>query len=74
MVNGNEDDDDEDDDSDESITEDGNSANMDVDITKPESKANSTNKPVNEPQPEVAGEADDGWVVVSKKKNKGRKN
>ncbi|CAI8588626.1 unnamed protein product [Vicia faba] len=70
VVNGNDDDD-----SDKDIIGDDNSANMDMDIQKSETNLNSTNKTVNEPQPEVAGEAaDDGWVVVSKKKTKGRKN
>ncbi|XP_058777807.1 uncharacterized protein LOC131652049 [Vicia villosa] len=71
VVNGDEDDDD----SDEDIIGDDNSANMDMDIQKSETNLNSTSKTVNEPQSEVAGEtADDGWVVVSKKKTKGRKN
>ena len=69
IVNGNED---EDDDSDDN-NEDDNSANMDVDIPKSESNLNS-NKTVNGSQPDVQGEADDGWSVVSRRKNKGRKN
>lgn len=46
---------------------------LDVDNSKSESNMNSTNKPVNGSQPEVADKADDGWFVVSHKKNKGRK-
>jgi hypothetical protein len=29
---------------------------------------------MNEPQPKVAGEEDDGWTCVARRKNKGRKN
>ncbi|CAK8539968.1 unnamed protein product [Lathyrus sativus] len=72
VVNGDED---EDDDSDEDIIGDDNSTNMDMDIQNSEYNLSSTDKTANVPQPEVAGEAaDDGWVVVSKKKTKGRKN
>lgn len=70
IVNGNGD---EDDDSDENI-EDDNSANMDVDIPKSESNLNSMNKTFNGSQPDNPGEGDDGWSVVSRRKNKGRKN
>jgi len=74
-VNGNED---EDDDSDEN-NEDDNSANMDVDIPRSESNLNSMNKTVNGSQQDNPGEdnpseGDDGWSVVSRRKNKGRKN
>ncbi|MED6131444.1 hypothetical protein PIB30_009925 [Stylosanthes scabra] len=47
------------------------SSNMDVDIPKSDSNMNSGNMPVDDGH---AGEAEDGWVVVSKKKNKPRKN
>ncbi|GAU26273.1 hypothetical protein TSUD_224640 [Trifolium subterraneum] len=70
FVNGNEDDDD----SDENIIDEDDSANMDVDIQKSVSNSNSMNRTVNEPQPKVADEADEGWTSVSRRKNKGRKN
>jgi len=70
----NEDDDDEDDDHDQHISGADNSSNMDVDIPNFESDTNSVNRPVNVPLSKDAAEADDGWVVVSNKKNKGRKN
>ncbi|XP_061373380.1 uncharacterized protein LOC133315735 [Gastrolobium bilobum] len=70
----NDDEDDDDDDDDENISGVDNSSNMDLDIPKSESKLNSVNKPVNGPLTKVSGEADDGWVVVSNKRNKGRKN
>ncbi|MED6182599.1 hypothetical protein PIB30_029957 [Stylosanthes scabra] len=47
------------------------SSTMDVDIPKSDSNMNSGNMPVDDGH---AGEAEDGWVVVSKKKNKAGKN
>ncbi|XP_057732487.1 uncharacterized protein LOC130947799 [Arachis stenosperma] len=50
-------------------------SNMDVDIPKSESNMSSGNMRIDdEPLKKDAGEAEDGWVVVSKKKNKVRKN
>ncbi|KAL9327388.1 hypothetical protein ACSQ67_008033 [Phaseolus vulgaris] len=37
-------------------------------------RTDSNSNSVNEPRPNVSSEADDGWVVVSNKRNKGRKN
>ena len=70
----NEDDTDEDGDDDEKMIVDDNSSKMNLDISTSDSNMNSVNRPVNEPLPKVSGEADDGWVVVSNKRNKGRKN
>ncbi|ESW28467.1 hypothetical protein PHAVU_003G288900 [Phaseolus vulgaris] len=69
IVNGDEDDTDEDDD-DETMSVDDNSSNKNREIPRTDSNSNS----VNEPRPNVSSEADDGWVVVSNKRNKGRKN
>jgi pre-rRNA-processing protein TSR2 len=52
---------------------DDNSSNMNLDVPKAESNMNSVNGPVNRPLPKVTDEADDGWVVVSNRRNKGRK-
>ncbi|WJX61050.1 hypothetical protein P8452_46185 [Trifolium repens] len=71
FVNGDEDDDDSDE---NNIEDDDDSANMDVDIQRSISNLNSMNRTVNGPQPTVAGEEDDGWTCVSRRKNKGRKN
>ncbi|NP_001242113.1 uncharacterized protein LOC100795708 [Glycine max] len=70
----NEDDTDEDGDDDEKMIVDDNSSKMNLDISTSDSNMNSVNRPVNEPLPKVSGEADDGWVVVSNRRNKGRKN
>ncbi|WVZ22651.1 hypothetical protein V8G54_001195 [Vigna mungo] len=67
IVNDGEDESEEDGD-DETMTVDGNSS-MNTEILR-----YSNNNSVNEPRPNVSGEVDDGWVVVSKKRNKGRKN
>lgn len=53
---------------------DDNSSKMNLEISTSDSNMNSVNRPVNEPLPKVSGEADDGWVVVSNRRNKGRKN
>ncbi|MED6172041.1 hypothetical protein PIB30_046488 [Stylosanthes scabra] len=51
------------------------SSNMDMDIPKSESNTSLDNMPVDDkPLKKDTGEAEDGWVVVSKKKNKGGKN
>ncbi|KAJ7978067.1 Pre-rRNA-processing protein TSR2 like [Quillaja saponaria] len=53
---------------------DDNASNMIVDIPESESNLNTENMPANEPRPKVAAEADDGWVTVSNRRNKGRRN
>ncbi|KAF7817851.1 pre-rRNA-processing protein TSR2-like protein [Senna tora] len=70
----NDDDDDSSDDGEDRVMEDENPSNMMVDMSKAESNLNSVDMPVNGPIPKVAAEADDGWVVVSNRRNKGRKN
>ncbi|XP_020201830.1 pre-rRNA-processing protein TSR2 [Cajanus cajan] len=74
IVNDDEDDTDEDGDNDENMLVDDNSSNMNQEIPTSDSNMNSVNRPVNGSVPKVSGEADDGWVVVSNKRNKGRKN
>ncbi|XP_027357694.1 pre-rRNA-processing protein TSR2 homolog [Abrus precatorius] len=74
IVNDDEDDTDEDDDNDENIISDNSASHMNLDIPTSELNTSSVNMQVNELLPEVAGEADDGWVVVSNRRNKGRKN
>ncbi|XP_014491034.1 uncharacterized protein LOC106753694 [Vigna radiata var. radiata] len=69
IVNDGEDDSDEDGD-DETMIADSNSSSMNTEIPRSYSNNNS----VNEPRPNVSGEADDGWVVVSNRRSKGRKN
>ncbi|MED6210143.1 hypothetical protein PIB30_061382 [Stylosanthes scabra] len=59
----------------ESSSRQASSSNMDVDIPKSESNMSSGNMPVdNKPLKKDTGDAEDGWVVVSKKKNNARKN
>ncbi|XP_027917667.1 pre-rRNA-processing protein TSR2 [Vigna unguiculata] len=69
IVNDGEDDSEEDGD-DETMIVDGNSSSMTTEIPRSYSNNNS----VNESRPNVSGEADDEWVVVSNRRNKGRKN
>ncbi|XP_014492746.1 uncharacterized protein LOC106755156 [Vigna radiata var. radiata] len=68
IVNEGEDESEEDGDN-ETMSVDGNSSSMNTEIL-----SYSNNNSVNEPRPNVSGEVDDGWVVVSNKRNKGRKN
>ncbi|OIV89624.1 hypothetical protein TanjilG_14795 [Lupinus angustifolius] len=74
IVNDDEDDEEEDGDNEESIIRDDNSSNMNVDIPKYESNVNSMNGQVSNPLPTVSGEANDGWIAVSNRRNKVRKN
>ncbi|BAT84924.1 uncharacterized protein HKW66_Vig0046010 [Vigna angularis] len=69
IVNDGEDDSDEDG-GDETMSVDCNSSSMNTEIPRSYSNNNS----VNEPRPNVSGGADDGWAVVSNRRNKGRKN
>lgn len=74
IVNDDEDDTDEDGDNDENMIVDDNSSNKNLEIPTSDSNMNSVNRPVNGHLPKDSGEADDGWVVVSNRRNKGRKN
>ncbi|BAT75083.1 hypothetical protein LR48_Vigan01g147900 [Vigna angularis] len=67
IVNDGEDDSEEDGD-DETMIVDGNSS------SNTEILRYSNNNSVNEPRTNVSGEVDDGWVVVSNRRSKGRKN
>ncbi|CAJ1940251.1 unnamed protein product [Sphenostylis stenocarpa] len=69
IVNDDEDDTDEDGDNDETMIVDDNSSNMNQEIPVPDSYNNSVNGPL----PKVSDEADDGWVVVSNRRNKDKK-
>lgn len=51
-----------------------NVTNMMVDAPNSQSSLNPAGMPVDEPKPNQAAEPEDGWVVVSSKKNKGRRN
>ncbi|KAF7805177.1 pre-rRNA-processing protein TSR2-like protein [Senna tora] len=73
VVNGDEDDEDDEDNIQDCNVGDDNSSSMMLDMPKYESNMNSENMPVNGHIVKVTAEADDGWVVVSSKKNKGRK-
>ncbi|KAG4921441.1 hypothetical protein AAZX31_18G135000 [Glycine max] len=74
IVNDDEDDTDEDVGNDENMIVDDNSSNMNPETSTSVANTNSVNRSVNGPLPKVSGEADDGWVVVSNRRNKGRKN
>ncbi|KAK7386727.1 hypothetical protein VNO78_27062 [Psophocarpus tetragonolobus] len=75
IVNDDEEDDSDDNrDNDENMIMDDNNENMNQEISASVANTNSVNKPVNGPLPGVSGEADDGWVVVSNRRNKGKKN
>ncbi|EOY11156.1 Pre-rRNA-processing protein TSR2, putative [Theobroma cacao] len=66
-------DDDNDDDEDDSMDAD-NTTNMMVDVPNSHSSLNPVSMPTDEPGPNQAAEAADGWVVVSSRRNKGRRN
>ncbi|GKV27449.1 hypothetical protein SLEP1_g36621 [Rubroshorea leprosula] len=52
-----------------------NTTNMMVDLPKPRPISNVVDTSTDEPKTKQKAEAaDDGWVVVSSKRNKGRKN
>jgi pre-rRNA-processing protein TSR2 len=65
------DDDSEDSDSDDKMGDDG--SNMMVDTPDFQLKTNLANKPVNEPGAKEA-QSEDGWTVVSSRRNKGKRN
>ncbi|XVE62869.1 hypothetical protein DITRI_Ditri06bG0154500 [Diplodiscus trichospermus] len=69
-----EDDDDDDDDEDEDDSMGFDTAtNMMVDVPNSQSSLNPVSMQTDEPKPNQAAEAEDGWVVVSSRKNKGRR-
>ncbi|XVF06256.1 hypothetical protein REPUB_Repub06bG0032100 [Reevesia pubescens] len=64
---------DEDEDEDDSMDAD-NATNMMVDVPNSQSNLNPVSRPFDEPKPNQAAEAEDGWQVVSSRRNKGRGN
>lgn len=71
QVNGEDDDDDDDDD--DNMDED-NGTSMMVDVPKSKASSNPANVPINASNSTQGAEAEDGWEVVSSKRNKGRRN
>ncbi|KAJ4832090.1 hypothetical protein Tsubulata_049429 [Turnera subulata] len=65
------DDDDDDDNNDSTMADDG--SDMMVDAPESQSKSNTVHIPVSKPRAEEA-QAEDGWTVVSSKRNRGRRN
>ncbi|KAE8664134.1 putative Seed maturation protein [Hibiscus syriacus] len=68
-----EDEDDDDDDEDGSMSGD-SAANMMVGVPNSQSSSNPVGKPTDEPKPNHSAGSEDGWAVVSSRKNKGRRN
>ncbi|XWS58296.1 hypothetical protein CRYUN_Cryun08bG0021700 [Craigia yunnanensis] len=62
-------DEDDDDDEDDSMDAD-NATNMMVDVPNSQSSLNPVSMPTDEPKPNQAAEAEDGWVAVSSRRNK----
>ncbi|XVF57300.1 hypothetical protein PTKIN_Ptkin06aG0194200 [Pterospermum kingtungense] len=69
----NDEDEDDDDDEDDSMDAD-NATDMMVDVPNSQSSLNQASMPVDEPKPNQPAEDEDGWVLVSSSKNKGRRN
>ncbi|GKV40424.1 hypothetical protein SLEP1_g48071 [Rubroshorea leprosula] len=70
----NEEDEDEDDDDENDGMGEDNTTNMMVDLPKSQPISNAVDTSTDEPKTKQnAAAADDGWVVVSSKRNKGRK-
>nr|KJB45998.1 hypothetical protein B456_007G344500 [Gossypium raimondii] len=69
----NDEDEDDDDDEDDSMSAD-IAANMMVDVPNSQSSLNPVSMLTDEPKQNQSAEAEDGWVVVSSRKNKGRRN
>ncbi|KAL4341246.1 hypothetical protein GQ457_08G009850 [Hibiscus cannabinus] len=65
--------DDEDDDEDDRMDAD-NATTMTADVPNSRTSSNLASMPIDEPKPSQAAEAEDGWVAVSSRRNKGRKN
>ncbi|XP_030928378.1 pre-rRNA-processing protein TSR2 homolog [Quercus lobata] len=73
------DDDDDDDNDDDNVSRDvanknENSSNMMVDAPESQSNLNHVNMIVDDPRPKVAEETEDGWVQVSRRRSRGKKN
>lgn len=69
----NDEDEDDDDDENDSMSAD-IAANMMVDVPNSQSSLNPVSMLTEEPKQNQSAEAEDGWVVVSSRKNKGRRN
>ena len=50
-----------------------NSSNMMLDAPESLSNSSSIDMPDNEPRPKVATEAEDGWVQVERRRNRGKR-
>ncbi|GMI84990.1 hypothetical protein like AT5G27990 [Hibiscus trionum] len=68
-----EDDEDEDDDEDDCMDAD-NATTMMEDVPNSRTSSNPASMPIDEPKPSQAAEAEDGWTVVSSRRNKGGRN
>ena len=51
-----------------------NATNMMVDVPNSQSSLNPVSLPSDEPKPNQAAEGEDGWVVVSSRRSKGKRN
>ncbi|KAE8725221.1 putative Seed maturation protein [Hibiscus syriacus] len=69
----NDEDDEEEEDEDDSMSGD-SAANMIVDVPNSQSSLNPVGMPTDEPKPNHSAGSEDGWVVISSRKNKGRRN
>ncbi|KAG8479635.1 hypothetical protein CXB51_029444 [Gossypium anomalum] len=70
VAHSNDEDEDDDDDEDDSMSSD-IAANMTVDVPNSQSSLNPVSMLTDEPKQNQSAEAEDGWVVVSSRKNKG---
>ncbi|KAL4377277.1 hypothetical protein GQ457_02G039220 [Hibiscus cannabinus] len=68
-----EDEDEDDDDEDDNMSAN-NAAHMMVDVPNSQSSMNPVGMVTDEPKPNHSAQAEDGWFVVSSRKNKGRRN
>jgi hypothetical protein len=73
-VNDDDDDDDDDNVSGDDANENDDSSNMMLDAPESPSNLSSIDMPVNDPRPKVATEAEDGWVQVGPRRNRGKRN
>jgi hypothetical protein len=70
----NDDDDDNNNVSGDDANENDDSSNMMLDAPESPSNLSSIDTPVNDPRPKVATEAEDGWVQVGPRRNRGKRN